>query len=154
MKVDAVKVTIRKMRKSDLSVVSGLAMLPNPHAEKEKYAKHIATALKAYPNLSFVALTNGAVVGYAQAEKRNGLAVLEDIAVEEKYQSKNIGKQLLEKVIHTLKDKGAKAVLAEVHYKCAKAIPFYYKHGFRIAGSVQDYFGVGHDVVILKLVLE
>jgi hypothetical protein len=61
MKVDAVKVTIRKMRKNDWPVVSELAMLPNPHMEKAKYAKHIATALKACPNLSFVAVINGMV---------------------------------------------------------------------------------------------
>ena len=39
---------------------------------------------------------------------------------------------------------------AEVHYKCASAIPFYYKHGFRMVGFSQNYFGLGHDAMILQ----
>ena len=142
------------MRKSDLDVVSELAMLANPHAVKEKYYKHILDELKENPELSFVAVEDGKVVGYAQAQVYKGKAILEDIAVAEKQQRRGIGKHLLERELKALKSKGAKIVLAEVHYKCASAIPFYYKHGFRITGFVQDYFGVGHDTIILKLTFQ
>ena len=70
------------------------------------------------------------------------------------YQKKGIGKQLLSKEAMVLKQKGARIMLAEVHYKCASAIPFYYKHDFRVSGFGQDYFGIGHDAVILKKVLQ
>jgi ribosomal protein S18 acetylase RimI-like enzyme len=142
------------MRKSDLDVVSELAMLANPHATKERYSKHILDELKETPDLSFVAVENGKVVSYVQAEVHNDQAVLEDIAVAKEYQGKGIGKRLLDKELKALKQKGARIVLAEVHYKCASAIPFYYKHNFRITGFVQDYFGIGHDTIILKLVLQ
>ena len=142
------------MRKSDLDVVSELAMLANPHAVKEKYYKHILDELKENPELSFVAVEDGKVVGYAQAQVYKGKAILEDIAVAEEQQRRGIGKHLLEREFKALKSKGAKIVLAEVHYKCASAIPFYYKHGFRITGFVQDYFGVGHDAIILKLIFQ
>ncbi len=142
------------MRRSDLDTVSELAMLANPHATKEKYRKHILDELRENPDLSFVAVENGKVVGYVQADIHNDEAVLEDIAVAEEYQVKGIGKRLLNKELKALKRKGAKIVLAEVHYKCASAIPFYYKHNFRITGFVQDFFGIGHDTIILKLVLK
>lgn len=145
---------IRKMRRSDLDTVSELAMLANPHATKEKYRKHILDELRENPDLSFVAVENGKVVGYVQADIHNDEAVLEDIAVAEEYQVKGIGKRLLNKELKALKRKGAKIVLAEVHYKCASAIPFYYNHNFRITGFVQDFFGIGHDTIILKLVLK
>ncbi|MBE0520334.1 GNAT family N-acetyltransferase [Candidatus Bathyarchaeota archaeon] len=149
------KIVIRKMRRSDLNIVSELAMLANPFTTKEKYCKHILDELKENPDLSFVAVENGKVVGYVQAEVRNGeKAMLEDIAVAKEHQGKGIGKLLLDKELKTLKRKGARIVLAEVHYKCASAIPFYYKHNFRITGFVQDYFGIGHDTIILKLVLQ
>lgn len=120
------RIVVRKMRESDLNVVSELAMLANPE-------------------LSFIAAEDGRVVGYAQADARNDEAVLEDIAVAEEYQRRGIGKELLRKELKVLKRKGVKRVMAEVHYKCASAIPFYYKHNFRIAGFVQDYFGMGHE---------
>jgi len=149
------RIIVRKMREDDLPTVSELAMLANPHATKEKYREHIAAELKGNPDLSFVAAVEGKVVGYAQAEVLdNNEALLEDIAVAEEYQKKGIGKRLLSKEAMVLKQKGARIMLAEVHYKCASAIPFYYKHDFRVSGFGQDYFGIGHDAVILKKVLQ
>ena len=142
------------MHGSDLDTVSELAMLANPFTTIEKYRKHLLDELKENPDLSLVAFENGRVVGYVQAEVHNDKAMLEDIAVAKEHQGKGIGKLLLDKELKALKRKGAKIVLAEVHYKCASAIPFYYKHSFRIIGSVQDYFGIGHDTIILKLVLQ
>jgi ribosomal protein S18 acetylase RimI-like enzyme len=148
------KIVVRKMHLSDLDVVSELAMLANPHAIKEKYKKLILDELKENPDLSFVANKDRKVVGYVLADIHNDEAVLEDIAVSEKLQGKGIGKSLLDKELTALKHKKVKTVRAEVHYKCASAIPFYYKHNFRITGFVHDCFGRGHDAIILKLVLQ
>jgi ribosomal protein S18 acetylase RimI-like enzyme len=143
------------MEEKDLETVAELAMLANPFAEKDSYKKHIIEELKENPELSLVAVNEkDEVLGYAQADIRGGIAVLEDIAVSQDWQGRGIGKQLLEKELEELKRKGAKIVMAEVHYKCAKAIPFYYKFGFRIVGFVQDYFGKGHDAIILKTELQ
>jgi len=141
------------MRESDLDIVSELAMLANPHTTKKDYRAHICDELKENPDLSFVAVEDGRVVGYAQGEVRADQAVLEDIAVAEEYQGKGVGKHLLKRELEVFKRKGAKTVVAEVHYRCASAIPFYYRHNFRIAGFVQDYFGIGHDTIILKRIL-
>jgi ribosomal protein S18 acetylase RimI-like enzyme len=88
-----------------------------------------------------------------QAEVRGAMAVIQDIAVNKEFQRRGVGEKLMEKELQVLKGKNVKLVFAEVHYKCASAIPFYYKFGFRIAGFQQDYFGAGHDAIILKLEL-
>jgi len=130
-------------------------MLANPFAEKEAYKKHLIEELRLSPELSIVAVNNKIMklFGYAQADVRGEMAVLEDIAVSENWQRKGVGRKLLEKEIEMLKEKGVKIVRAEVHYKCAEAIPFHYKFGFRISGFEQDYFGIGQDAIILKLEL-
>ncbi|MGQ9726453.1 MAG: GNAT family N-acetyltransferase [Candidatus Bathycorpusculaceae bacterium] len=148
------KVIIRKMRKDDLTVISELAMLANPHATREKYSQHILEELRENPDLSFVAVYNGKIIGYVQADICNDEAVLEDIVVDREHQGKGIGKKLLKRVLKALKKREVKVVLAEVHYKCASAIPFYYKHHFRISAFRRDYFGEGHDAIILKLALK
>jgi ribosomal-protein-alanine N-acetyltransferase len=140
------------MREEDLETVSELAMLANPHATKEKYRDHVSGELKENPDLAFVAVDNDNVVGFVQGDTRGSMTTLEDLAVAKDYQSKGIGKQLLKTELEALKKRGAKIVFAEVHYKNARAIPFYYIHGFRISGFLQDYFGIGHDTIILKLV--
>lgn len=148
------EIDIRRMREGDLEVVSELAMLANPHATKERYREHILDELRENPDLSLVATDNKKVIGYVQADARNDIALLEDIVVAKEYQGRRIGKQLLDKTLALLKQRVVKIVFAEVHYECASAIPFYYKNNFRISGFGQDYFGVGHDAIILKLVLQ
>ncbi len=109
--------------------------------------------LRENPDLSLVAEANGKVVGYAQAEIHDDKAVLEDIEVAEKYQGKGRGKRLLTEQIKALGRKGTEMIVAEVHYKCASAIPFYYSHNFRMTEIVRDYSGVGHDGIALTLIL-
>lgn len=146
-----VEIAIRKMNKDDLPAVSELSLLANPHATKEEYSKLLERELEANPDLSFVATYNGSIIGYAQAEARKSKqAILQDIAVSKKFQGKKVGTRLLNKTIEAVEAKGARMMFAEAHYKCAAAIPFYYKHGFRISGFSQDHFGIGHDAIILK----
>jgi ribosomal protein S18 acetylase RimI-like enzyme len=140
------------MHQKDLVTVSELAMLANPFAAKAKYREHIVDELEENPDLAFVAVDRDRVVGYVQGDTRGSKTTLEDIAVAEDYQGKGVGQQLLQTELEALKKRGAKAVFAEVHYKNARAIPFYYRNRFRISGFLQDYFGTGEDAVILKLV--
>lgn len=142
------------MHLSDLDVVSELSMLANPQAIKKKYKKLILDELRENPDLSFVATIDRKVVGYALADIHDDEAVLEDMAISEKLQGRGVGKRLLNKELIILKHKKVKHVRAEVHYKCASAIPFYYKHNFRITGFVQDFFGKGQDAIILKLIIQ
>ncbi len=141
------------MREDDMEIVSEIAMLANPHAEKEKYREHIVDELRSNADLSFVAVSGEKVVGYVQGDIRGAMATLEDLAVAKEYQNKGVGSQLLSVELEALKKRGSKIVIAEVHYKNAEAIPFYYKHGFRLSGCAQDFFGIGHDAIILKLIL-
>ncbi len=81
-----------------------------------------------------------------------GHAILEDIAVEIAHQRQSIGALLLKAEQEALKKRKSKIVVAEVHYKCASAIPFYCKRGFRISGVRRNFFGMGHDTIILELI--
>ena len=147
------EIIIRKMRKSDLEIVSELAMLANPFAEKAGYKRHIEEELEGKPELAFVAVKDNKVVGYVMGDVTNGHGVLEDIAIDLAHQHQGIGTLLLETEFKALKNTQVKIIVAEVHYKCASAIPFYYKHGFRISGIGRDFFGMGHDAIILELIL-
>jgi len=148
------KIVIRKMCEDNLPIVSELAMLANPHILKEEYGKRILDRLKEYPDLSFIAEDDGKVVGYVQAVVYEDEAVIGDIVVANEYQRKGIGKQLMNAMLGAIKNRKVRIILAEIHYKCASSIPFYYKYNFRITGFVQDYFGAGHDVILLRLVMQ
>lgn len=144
---------IRKMRKSNLDVASELAMLANPFAKKEKYRKHIEEELKNKPKLAFVEAKNEKVIGCVMGDLHNDHGTLEDIAVDIAHQHQGIGTLLLKTELKALKTSKPKIVVAEVHHKCASAIPFYYKHGFRISGVWRNFFGIGHDAIMLEFIL-
>ena len=143
-------IMIRRMCEDDLDRVSELAILANPHVTRDEYRSHIIKELRENPDLSFVAVKDGRVIGYVQADILDGKAILEDIAVAREYQGRGVGKMLLKEELKALRLRGAEIIIAEVHYKCASAIPFYYKHKFRITGFIQNYFGIGQDAIILK----
>jgi ribosomal protein S18 acetylase RimI-like enzyme len=65
-------------------------------------------------------------------------------------QGQGIGSLLLDNEINILRLKGCKSIRTDVHYNCSSAIPFYYKHGFRIVDFSLDHYGKGHDAIILK----
>jgi len=148
-------VKIRRMNENDVDFVAQLAILANPYVDASSYRGHIVEELREYPDLSFVAENEeGMILGYVQGEVHGDIGLLEDLAVSESHQGRGIGTLLLKREIEAMKGKGAKIIRAEVHYKCAGAIPFYYKFGFRIAGSIQDLFGAGQDAIILKLEIQ
>ena len=147
------KVTIRERRHEDLDTVTKLAMLANPFTTEEKYRPHLLEELMENPDLAFVAVADDHVIGYVQADIRTAEAVLEDLAVAVEHQRKGIGRKLFNAELKALKLRKAETVVAEVHYKCSAAIPFYYKHNFRIMNFEQDYFGAGEDAIILELLL-
>ncbi|MFP3985261.1 MAG: GNAT family N-acetyltransferase [Candidatus Bathyarchaeia archaeon] len=148
------EVAIRKMKSNDLETVSELAMLANPFAEKEEYRKHLEEELENMAEFAFVAVRDRRVVGYVMGDVHGSHATLEDIAVDKPYQGQGIGTQLLETELKAInKSSRSKIVVAEVHYKCASAIPFYYKHSFRISGVCRNFFGMDHDAIILELIL-
>lgn len=93
-------------REDDLEVVSELAVLANPHAQKERYREHIFDELKDNPDLSFVATIGEKVRGYVQGGVRDDMSTLEDLAVAEDYQNKRIGTQLLGVELEALQTKG------------------------------------------------
>jgi ribosomal protein S18 acetylase RimI-like enzyme len=143
----------KENERKHLDIVSELAMLANPFAEKKKYRKHIEEELKSKPELALVAVKIKKVVGYVMGDVHNGHGILEDIAVDIAHQHQGIGTLLLETELKAIKNSKPKIIVAEVHYKCASAIPFYYKHGFRISGVWRNFFGIGRDAIMPELIL-
>lgn len=137
-----------------MDVVSDLAMLANPFAEKSKYRRHLEEELEDNSDLAFVAVKSGRVVGYVMGDVDGSRGTLEDIAVKKDMQHRGIGILLLRAELEVLTKRNPKIIVAEVHYECSSAIPFYYKHGFRISGVCRNFFGMKHDAIMLELLIQ
>jgi len=143
------------MSLKDLDAVSTIYTLANPQASSETIKKWIEDSLKKFPKFCYVAKVEEKVVGGISGEGRDyDIGAINDLAVAEKYQGRGVGSALLRRVLREFKNAGLKIVILEVHYLCSDSIPFYYKYGFRISGVVQDFFGVGQDIVIMRKELD
>ncbi|WXG43800.1 MAG: GNAT family N-acetyltransferase [Promethearchaeati archaeon SRVP18_Atabeyarchaeia-1] len=145
------RITLRRMTEADTDTAIELAMLANPLAAKERYGKFIISQMSEFPELTFVAATDGGrrVVGYVTSDTSGDEACIEDIAVAPPWQRKGVGKMLLTESIRLLRERKTRLVKVEVHYKCSSAIPFYYAFGFRFASCTRDRFGKGEDAMTL-----
>ena len=145
------KFRIRPMDPEDLETLSMIYMLANPHANSEAIEKWTRDTLGKFPEMCYVAEVEGKVVGGVSGLRRDpDVGVVDDLAVAEEYQGMGVGSALLTRVLGEFKKAGLKVAMLEVHHLRSEAIPFYYRHGFRISGSAQDYFGVGHDAIIMR----
>jgi phenylacetate-CoA ligase len=68
-------------------------------------------------------------------DKINKTAYLSMIAVHPKYQNKNIGSKLLQRIFNISLDNGMQIIKLEVNKDNTKAINFYIKNGFNIFGD-------------------
>lgn len=141
--------TIRSMKYEDLSEIAQIYKQANPFASKEEIKEWTKKNLKFHANLCYVALNEKKIIGGISGHKKNGIVIIDDIAVREGYQHRGVGSKLIEKVFSTCRNGDVKEVRGEVHYKCASSIAFGYKHGFRVLECKRDHFGEGEDAIIL-----
>lgn len=142
---------VRRMRIEDVDVVSVIYALANPQSQPESIAKWTRETLTEFPDLCYVAEVDGEVVGGVSGLSRDpNVGVVDDLAVAEEHQGRDIGSALLARVMKEFKRVGSRVVTLAVHHSCSASIPFYYRHEFRISGVAQDYFGVEHDAIMMK----
>ncbi|KAK1350485.1 N-terminal acetyltransferase A complex catalytic subunit ard1 [Hamiltosporidium tvaerminnensis] len=99
-------VEIRKMNYSDLESVQEINTKNLPENYKMKLYYYILTL---YPDLSFVAVDNGLIVGYIliKLEKEDldiNLAYITSLCVDFEYRNRGIGKRLIENGIKAVKN--------------------------------------------------
>ena len=82
------------------------------------------------------------------------MAVIQDIAVDEKSRGKGIGSKLIKCLIEKLRKDNINRIKLWVHWTDARAIPFYYKYGFRMKRIMRTRkmkdVPDGEDIIILE----
>lgn len=97
----------------------------------------------------------GCILGAISAERlKKRTARINDIAVKNNHRGKGIGKILLRNIIQTLQKRHISRIVLWVHWKNARAIPFYYRSGFEIKKVEKthrvSYVPDGEDIIHLE----
>lgn len=106
--------------------------------------------------MTLVAVLEDKVVGFVAAALEHFgdycVGHVYSIDVDPEYRRRGIGSLLLKSIEEDLRAAGAKACYLEAQKDNVAAINLYLKHGYKVVGTIRNYYGVGKDG--LKLMRE
>ena len=142
---------IRPMREADLGRVSGIesATFPSPwpyESLEYEFARNPFCA-------SFVAESEGRVVGYAFLWLIYEQAHLINVAVDEACRGRGFGEALLFHVMSYARQNGAEHIHLEVRENNVPAIALYERYGFKRLGRGENYYSDGTAAIFMEAVL-
>ena len=97
-----------------------------------------------------VAESEGIVIGYAGVMLVGDLTDILTMTVEPAFRRKGIAREFLKRLIDWSRNKKAIAVMLEVRFDNAEAIPLYEAHGFRKISERADYYGPGKTALVMR----
>lgn len=99
----------------------------------------------------YIASMEGRVIGeYVLTKIDDKTTELKNIAVDERYQGKGIGKQLVMDAIKKAKEAGFKTIEVGTGNSSFSQLALYQKCGFRIAGVDKGFFTKNYDKEIIE----
>ncbi|MFE6482975.1 GNAT family N-acetyltransferase [Streptomyces sp. NPDC057757] len=107
--------------------------------------------LELHPDGLFVLEDDASLHGYilsATTEDSTEAWIL-SLGVSEKLRGRGQGRRLMQQALRNLRDAGVQEVLLTVEPANAAAIALYMSLGFTPQGHLKDYFGPGHDRLLL-----
>ncbi|MGQ9617361.1 MAG: ribosomal protein S18-alanine N-acetyltransferase [Candidatus Aminicenantia bacterium] len=131
------KLKLRKMRFEDIDRVVEIERksFSNPWS-RDAFIYEIESEVS-YP---WVVELDNEIVGYSVHWLIIDEAHLSNIAVDPLHRGKGIGRFILEKVIESIRKKGAKFITLEVRVSNRIAIALYTRMNFKIAGIRKNYY--------------
>lgn len=131
------RLKLRRMRREDLDKVLEIERksFPNPWS-RNAFLYEIESEV----SFPWVIELDNQIVGYSVHWLILDEAHLSNIAVDPAHRRKGIGRFILEKIIDSVKKKGAKFLTLEVRVSNTGAISLYTKMNFRVVGIRKNYY--------------
>lgn len=132
-------VVLRNFEVTDIDQIEAIERRVFPEGPYDRgLLVHIFTAGQ---SLNEIALVNGNIVGYIVAiVLDDGIADIENIAVDQGYGRMGIGSTLMNAIEKKLQMLGITRVVLEVRDMNTEAITFYQKHGYRTVDFLKNYY--------------
>lgn len=141
-------ITFKEMKAEHVAQVAALEKLcfSTPWSENS-----IAGELSNDLSLWYVALCDGAVVGYIGSQTCSGETDMMNVAVHPDHRRRGIAESLIDCLIVELKNRGSGCLSLEVRASNAPAIALYEKLDFREVGRRPNYYrNPKEDALILR----
>ena len=80
----------------------------------------------------------------------NNTAYIEMLILEEGYRSKGLGKSVVDNVVKICREGNIRRIFCDVGTDNARAVNFYLRNKFSMAGFLKDFLDESRDVVVLS----
>jgi [ribosomal protein S18]-alanine N-acetyltransferase len=147
MEIEMIK--IRKATLKDMKSICDIEMSSGYHKKKFDFQPYLKKIFDEKAEI-FCAKEKEHFIGYITLDKKGEVGYL---AVSKNYQNKGIASLLINKVIHTAKNKKIKKLFLDVKNDNTSAILFYTKNGF-VVTKVYSYRSKFEKKKITKLRME
>jgi [ribosomal protein S18]-alanine N-acetyltransferase len=146
----ATPVTLRAMRWWDIELVLPWEQLLFP--QDPWTAAGFWSELAGVPETRsyLLADVDGELAGYGGLMCVSDAADIQTIAVVPHHQGRGVGRALLEALMAEAARRGVTTVMLEVRSDNAPAIALYESHGFDRQAHRRNYYGPGHDAVVMR----
>jgi len=133
---------IRKARPNDIGICVDIE-LPGKDDYRKTIRKDLTRQVKNNQYLFMIYEINKEVVGFITARKEdwNNSFYIEKLYVKEEYRNKGYGKKLLLELIKNVRKLKSRIIFLDLNPKNKKAISFYNRNGFEMAGRINDFHG-------------
>ncbi|MDO8408185.1 MAG: GNAT family N-acetyltransferase [bacterium] len=143
------------MASEDLPAVIDLYRTANLFAHKKDIRTWTARGLERFPSLHLVAEDSERIVGAISATlQKRAMMQIEDVAVSADRRNTGVGSRLMKELLRRAGKNDVCKIVLWVHWRNAQAIPFYYRHGFKLSRVVQtrniSFVPNGEDVIVMK----
>lgn len=141
---------LRPMNVNDVAAVATLEAEVFAEANHEPWSEQLFyDDLMALGHIWWVAHDQGQIVGYAGGAFVEGELQIANVAVAPERRGEGIAARLMERVSYDAQMLGGTTSVLEVEVGNASAISLYVRLGYSEAGRRKNYYGPGHDAIVM-----
>jgi len=140
------------IREATLMDLDDLMRIEEESFQEEKFSRDLLEMfLREEEFETLVCDLGGVVVGYAAAYTEPGVkSRVLSLAVEKGHRGKGIGHLLMREIEHRAKTLRSSTVTLEVRVTNLPAVNLYLDEGYRIKGTIPDYYSKGEDAFYME----
>jgi len=140
-------ITIRSMTEADLDAILAIERVSFPKPWKREF---FLQEIHSHLSFPFVAVLDGAIVGYVCLMSLFEEAQIMNIAVDPLQRGRGVARMLLEQAIITAREKGAQLLVLEVRVSNSSAIRLYERFGFVPFSVRKGYYENKEDALLME----
>lgn len=140
------------IRKAAMTDLDDLMRIEEESFQDERFSRNLLELFVSEDEFdALVCEIDGAVVAYAAAYTEPGVRTrVLSLAVDKGHRREGVGRRLIREIESRAKDMRSTVMILEVRVTNIPAVNLYMEEGYRIKGTIADYYGKGENAFYME----